>query len=585
MVSALAGLATAQGACDSRALPIYQVQGYGPAAAITGVLTVRGVVVGDFEGGNPALRGFYLQDPAGDGDPTTSDAIFVFSGGGRDLVELGDHVTVTGRVGEFEGQTQVSASSVTVCGTGTVEPVDVYLPVPDHAYLERFEGMLVRLPQTLHVTELYQLGRFGEVVLSVDGRLPQPTAVAEPGQAAAAVNRANELRSIVLDDDRNDQNPAAIHFGRGGRPLSASNTLRGGDTVTGLVGVLTYTWAGNVASGNAWRVRPIGALNAPVPSFASANPRQPVPAVGGTLRVASLNVLNYFTTLGSRGASSQLELDRQRAKLVAALMALDADIVGLIEMENRPAALTDLVRALNQAVGRRDYAAVATGALGSDEIAVGLIYRRTSVAPAGDYAVLDDDIDPTFRGNHNRPVLAQTFVDAEGRALTVAVAHLKSKGSDCHDVGDRDRGDGQGNCNETRTLAAAALARWLATDPTAAGDADQLVVGDFNAYRREDPVVAMETAGFVSLLHEFHGDSAYTFAFEGMWGALDHAFASPSLRPQVTGAAAWHVNADEPRVLDYNVEFKSRSQVEALYAVDPYRSSDHDPLLIGIELR
>jgi len=584
LAAALAGCTTAQAVCDSRAVPIYQVQGGGESAAITGVLTLRGVVVGDYEGARPALRGFYLQAAEGDGDPATSDAIFVFNGDNDD-VEVGDLVTVSGRVAEFQGQTQLSASSVTVCGTGSVKPVDVFLPVADDDFLERFEGMLVRLPQTLHVTEQYQLGRFGEVVLSLGARLPQPTAVAEPGPASAAVLRANELSSLVLDDEANDQNPAVIRFGRGGRPLSAANTLRGGDAVSGLVGVLTFTWAGNAASGNTWRLRPSGASGTYAPVFESANPRPPVPDVGGTLRVASLNVLNYFTTLGSRGASDQLELERQRAKLVATLLELDADVVGLVELENRQAALADLVATLNEAVGRSDYAAVTTGPLGTDVITVGLIYRRTSVAPAGDYAVLDDAFDPSFRDHHNRPVLAQTFVDAQGRALTVAVVHLKSKGSDCLDVGDRDTGDGQGNCNITRTQAAAVLARWLATDPTGAEDSDQLVLGDFNAYRREDPVVVLETAGFVSLLHEFHGDSAYTFAFDGMWGALDHAFASPALLGQITGVAAWHVNADEPSVLDYNVEFKSLSQLEELYTPDPYRASDHDPLLIGIELR
>jgi len=577
--------ARAQAACSSRATPINAVQGSGATAAITGVLTVRGVVVGDYEGGNPELRGFYLQGLEDDGDPATSEAIFVFSGGGGDLVDLGDLVTVTGRVGEFEGQTQLSAGRVTVCGSATVEPVDVYLPAPHIDYLERYEGMLVRFPQTLYVTESFQLGRFGQVVLSVDGRLPQPTAVAAPGAASAAVEGANALASIILDDADNSQNPAVIRFGGVGEPLSASNSLRGGDSVSGLVGVLTYTWAGNAASGNQWRLRPIGALGGVAPVFDRDNPRPPVPEVGGALRVASLNVLNYFTTLGSRGADSSFELLRQRAKLVATLRALDADIVGLIELENHPAAIEDLVGALNDALGSDAYAAVDTGVLGIDEITVGIIYRRTNVAPVGDHAVLDDSFDPAFRDHHNRPVLAQTFVDAAGHTFTVAVAHLKSKGSDCLDVGDRDLGDGQGNCNATRTQAAAVLARWLADDPTGSGDPDFLVLGDFNAYRYEDPIVALEAAGFSSLLHELHGDEAYTFVFDGRWGALDHAFASPALREQVTGAAAWHVNADEPSVLDYNVEFKSPEQVELLYAPDPYRASDHDPLLVGIDLR
>ncbi len=113
--------------------------------------------------------------------------------------------------------------------------------------------MLVRLPQTLYVTEHFQLGRFGQVVLSSGERLRQPTNVVAPGAPALALQAQNDLNRIILDDELQAQNPDPIVFGRGGLPLSAANTLRGGDTATGIVGVLTYTWAGNAASGNAYR--------------------------------------------------------------------------------------------------------------------------------------------------------------------------------------------------------------------------------------------------------------------------------------------------------------------------------------------
>ena len=224
LTAALAAFAGAQAtpaadACTAPYTPTYVIQGTGPFATTTDTVTTRGVVVGDYEGRSPALRGFYLQDPDGDGDPATSDGLFVYQRN-EDEVALGDLVVVTGPAGDFQGQTQVRASSVAICATGQrVEPVDVLLPVPDPAYLNRFEGMLVRFPQTLTVTETYQLGRFGQVTLAAGGRLPQPTAVALPGPAAAAVQAANDLARIVLDDDRNDQNPDPILFGGDG-PLS-----------------------------------------------------------------------------------------------------------------------------------------------------------------------------------------------------------------------------------------------------------------------------------------------------------------------------------------------------------------------------
>ena len=149
--------------CTGTYTPIPQLQGSGDTAALPGTQTTRGVVVGDYEGPSPALRGFYLQDPSGDGDPATSDAIFVFNGGNQDLVELGDVVTVTGNVGENQGQTQISvtAANVIECGTGAVAPTDVTLPMASATSFERYEGMVVRMAQTLTVTEHFQLGRFG----------------------------------------------------------------------------------------------------------------------------------------------------------------------------------------------------------------------------------------------------------------------------------------------------------------------------------------------------------------------------------------------------------------------------------------
>lgn len=597
-------------ACTQPYTPTYTIQGSGPVAAVTGLVRTRGVVVGDFEqpSGTGQLRGFYIQDPAGDGDASTSDGLFVF-GGGSNLVSLGDLVSVAGTAGEFQGQTQVSASSVATCGTGTVTPVDVALPLANVDALEPFEGMLVRLPQTLSVTEHFQLGRFGQLVVSSGGRLVQPTEAVSPGPAALAMQAANDLNRIIIDDGTNLQNPDPIVFGRGGLPLSAANTLRAGDTVTGAVGVLTYTWAGNAASGNAFRVRPVNAL-AGAATFLPANPRPAgSPEVSGSLRVASMNLLNFFNTFGAgactggvggsamdcRGAGSLVEFDRQWPKTVAAIVRTGADVVGVIEIENDgygpSSAIQALVDRLNAATAPGTYAFIdvdagtgRTDALGSDAIKVGVLYKPARVIPVGQTAALDT-VSFVNGGDgfpRNRPALAQAFEEfGSGGRFVVSVNHLKSKGSAC-DV--PDAGDGQGECSMVRTSAARELAAWLASDPTGIGDPDVLVLGDLNAYAMEDPVTSLEAVGYTSLVPAFAGSDAFSYVFDGQWGALDHALASDSLGPQVASAQHWPINADEPGVLDYNTDFKSAGQVTGLYAADEFRMSDHNPVIVDLSL-
>ena len=205
--------------------------------------------------------------------------------------------------------------------------------------------------------------------------------------------------------------------------------------------------------------------------------------------------------------------------------------------------------------------------------------------PVGPFAILTSAVDPRFIDTLNRPALAQTFGGvADGALFTVVVNHLKSKGSDCNAVGDPDTGDGSGNCNITRTRAAEALVDWLATDPTGSGDPDVLVIGDLNAYAKEDPVDRFVGAGYTDLIAAELGDEGYSFVFQGQSGYLDHALASPWLTEQVTGAAEWHVNADEPISLDYNTNFKSAGQIASLYAPDQFRASDHDPLIVGLDV-
>jgi uncharacterized protein len=183
----------------------------------------------------------------------------------------------------------------------------------------------------------------------------------------------------------------------------------------------------------------------------------------------------------------------------------------------------------------------------------------------------------------NRPALAQAFAEnATSERFVVNVNHWKSKGSAC-DL--PDMGDGQGNCAAVRTKAANLLAQWLATDPTGSRDPDVLIIGDLNSYALEDPIVALGRAGYFNLIETFSFmGGGYSYVFNGQRGYLDHALANGSLTGQTAGVSEWHINADEPAVLDYNIDFKTPAQRQSLYAPDEFRISDHDPVLIDLNL-
>ena len=209
--------------------------------------------------------------------------------------------------------------------------------------------------------------------------------------------------------------------------------------------------------------------------------------------------------------------------------------------------------------------------------------------PLGGFELLTSAVDPRFIDTLSRPVLAQTFeVIATGARFTVAVNHLKSKGSAC--TGDPDTGDGQGNCNLTRKAAAEALVDWLATDPTGSDDPDFLIMGDLNAYAKEDPIDAVlegpdDAIGtaddYTNLVQKFEGQLAYSFVFDGMAGYLDHGLANSAVVDQVLDAAEWHINADEPDLVDYDTSFKSVTQ-DGFFEPNQFRSADHDPLVVTL---
>lgn len=560
---------------------IGSVQGAGDVSPVVGqMVDIEGVVVGDFQA-TGQYDGYYLQD-AGDSDLATSDGIFVYAPGGLD-VAVGDEVHVVGEVSEFFGMTEVTAADIAVCDTGVDVPAATEFSIPaEPEQYEALEGMLVTLPQSLAILETFEYARYGTIDVGVTRQMT-PTAVVEPGSPEYdALVAKNLAERITIDDGRFFQNPdPAIH--PNGGDFTLDNRFRGGDLVTNLTGILDHRRDGTDNSTIRWRVQPTEGAD-----FEAVNTRDenPVPEVGGTTKVASFNVLNYFTTLagaGGRGADTPEEFDRQEAKIVAAIAEIDADIVGLIEIENNgDTAVATLVDALNEFLGDDVYDFISTGKLGTDAITTALIYKPAEVEPVGDFAVLDSSVDPRFDTTRNRPALAQTFMDLEaGGEVTVVVNHLKSKGSAC--AGDPDTGDGAGNCNVTRTQAAIALAEWLAGDPTGQGAGNELIIGDLNSYDKEDPIDAFRAAGYTDLIHEFQGENAYSYVFDGQLGYLDYALAGTGLVDRVTGAEPWHINSDEPNIIDYDMSFKLPAQ-DALWAPDEWRSSDHDPVIVGLDL-
>ena len=575
---------------------IPQIQGVSDLSPLVGQnVTTRGVVTLVMN------NGFFMQDAAGDGDIGTSDGIFVFTGAApSSVVQPGNDLRVSGAVVEFaptgsapsyRPTTQLTSPSVTLLATGQgVAPTPVFLPESTEGDLERFEGMLVSIQTPLTVSQNFFQGRFGQLTLSADGRLLKPTNL-YPANSAEALDLAdsNARRRILLDDSSSLQNPNPTPY------IGADNTLRAGDVLpNGVVGVIDYGLATNFTSGlSDYKIQP-----AEVVVIDRANPRPASPdAVGGNIRVGSFNVLNYFTTLDAagsagcfprgtrsdcRGADSALEFTRQAQKIVPAILGLGADVVGLMEIENNGnVAVQDLVGRLNALAGSGTWASVAMPAqgTGSDAIRVAMIYKPARLALAGGSV---SDVSPV----HNRPPLAQTFTASNGERFSVVVNHFKSKGSCPSDAGspEADQGDGQGCWNPTRVAQAEALLGFV--NQLAATDPDVLVVGDLNAYGKEDPILRLAQGGLVDELARFDSQ-AYSFVFDGEAGYLDHALATASLSGQVTRAALWHINADEPSIIDYNTEFKQPVCATCgpdYYAANAYRSSDHDPVLVGLSL-
>lgn len=569
-----AAIADEHGDCGDPYTPIYEIQGDGFASPYDGdVVVTEGVVTVDLQRSSE-LSGFFIQAANGDGDPATSDGLFVSH---RDSwspsfdPQVGDWVRIQGTIDEFFGNTQMGwLDEATICGSGTVKAVTVDARTFTAA-AESYEGMAVRFLKPLAVTDTFNLHRFGEVWLGEKKVVEQPTDALRPGADADALAEDNMDRSLLLDDGSTWSNPSPIPF------LREEGTLRLGDTVSQLTGAVNYSFG-------EYRIQPQSPESV---GFKAQNQRRNAPNVGGKVVVGSMNTLNYWTTLGGRGASSAAQLEVQTEKLVAALRGMGADIIGLQEIENDPAhtPITTLVDAMNAAEGSEVWAWIGeVDHYNAYPIRNEVIYRTDRVEKVGDPMTIADPvfdaIPPGRTDPLGRPPVAQSFL-ADGEQFTVMVNHFKSKGCDGAAGPDNDPGDGQSCFNATRVAQAQRVLEFVADITDATGDPDVLVVGDLNSYLEEDPVVELESE--LTNLVDRYTSNPYTYnffaAFAAPWigrGVLDHALATESMAKQVTRTAAWHINADEPRFLDW---FDT-----SVTAPGPYRSSDHDPVLVGLEL-
>ncbi|MCC5089291.1 ExeM/NucH family extracellular endonuclease [Xanthomonas campestris] len=543
-------------------LTIADVQGEDTRSPFDGRLVeVEGIVTADTRVG---LAGLFVQQPGT--EPRRSHGVFV-TGAGEAQVAVGDRVRIVGTVREVgaggdASLTTLQATTFEVLASN--QPVPVRMLSGPPANWEALEGEHVRLAAvTLNGSD--RLASNGELIAAFGGRLWQPSEVAAAGTPAFAQTEAdNARRRVLLDDARNGRTPKAVSY------LPAEATLRVGSLLRQVDGIVDQRYDGQ------YRIQVLAPLTLP------ALPAPVAPQVGGDLRIASFNLENFFNGNGrgggfptKRGARMHEQFQAQLAKLVATIVPLQADVAALMELENDgndgDTAVAQLVAALNAAGKDKDWRFVDSGSgPGDDAIRVGIVYRSTQVTPVGKPATLTGG---PF-DSHSRVPLAQAFRSSRGATFVVVANHFKSKGCGTASGADADQHDGQACWNATRTESAKRLHQWLQSDPTGAQTKLAVLLGDFNAYAMETPMRSLRASGWQDAFAVVGVKQPYSYVYDGMSGRLDHALLSPAMAKQLRGAAEWHINAD--------------AMDDAGYAKrnlpGPWRSSDHDPVLLGFAL-
>ena len=616
-------------------IPDIQTPGDGDdSQLINQTVETKGVVTAAYPKGENAnlkgLEGFTIQTPGTGGtwDParTASDGLFVFMGkSSATMPSIGDCVVVKGKVAEYSGVknataatqslTQLLPQSITAAtDCDPVKPTELS-GVPTQDQMEALESMLVLPKDTWTITDNYKTNRYGTLSLTPGTEvLRTATDVVAPGAAAQAYEAENAAKTIDLDDASTTD---LTNFKQNGHKeryayLANGAPARVGYHVTFTKPVVLESRFGSFV----FQPTQMTAGNPDRSPVTITGERPAAPSVSGDTKVATFNVLNYFSDLGEnepgckgyedrdhkyvtdkncklRGAWSSQAFANQQTKIVQAINTIDADVVALEEIENpvasgvstdRDGALKSLVNALNAAAGSEVWAYVpspSTVPANEDVIRIAFIYKKATITPVGDSVIYDD---PAYTGLARQP-LAQEFkpiTDAnhEGKNFVVIANHFKSKGSapknlsGAEAAANTDNGDGQGNSNGVRVK----QARALATFAQRFNGTPTLLVGDFNAYTKEDPLKVLTDAGWA---HESgHGDSSYVYG--GRSGSMDHVFANSAAHPLITEVKSWAVNAQESIAFEY-----SRANYNAYLAFEadnPYRASDHNPEIIGLNL-
>ncbi|HSC87767.1 MAG TPA: endonuclease/exonuclease/phosphatase family protein [Polyangiaceae bacterium] len=473
-------------------------------------------------------RGYFLQDL---GEAATGPrGLWIFDEAGA---SAGERLWLRGAVTTRGARPALRVAERHSCGqSGLPPPRGLRLPHGGAAELEASDATLVRLEATA------VLGAFVE---GADGS--SWVRLSDQRWFAGSPAARDARRWLDLGW------PSLASAGGEGWP-------RSGDELVPVVGVLD-------GSGERPLLRPLGTV-----AWIARNPRPSAPprASPASWRMAAMNLGNCFTTLRSRGAETALERHYQREKLLAALVALDADVLALLEVENDGGVTeSELLAALNARSASPYEAAPPPESPGSDAIHTVLFHRpsRVTLIPGS----ARDDV----RAVHRRPVRAQSFLVGE-RVVSVLAVHAKSRSCAGAGVADADTGEG---CFQTERIdQSLALADFAAEQAERVGSAHLLLLGDFNAYPGERSLTLLADAGYLDRLASV--PQAYSFVFDGLAGLLDHAFSSPSLAPAIQAAGIWHINADEPLWLDY------RHASTPGFGTDAFRSSDHDPVWLDL---
>ena len=563
--------------CDADITPIPHIQGSGAVSPLLDqTLTTRGVVTASWYRENQ-LGGYFIQSAEvdDDNDAATSNGLFIAQQNAA--VKVGDAVYLTGVVHEHNGVTQLqNISASAVCASEqAIEATPFTLPVAATEAFEAVEGMLLSLTQSLTVNGHYQLQRHGQFDVA-PMRLYTPTQHHKPGAEAQAQAQANSLARLVIDDNL-APNPAQINVPK--PSLTAENTLRSGDVIAPLTGVL------NEFKGS-YRLQPTTAV-----TVIETNKRPPAPTAPATntVRVAAFNVLNYFNGNGAektfpteRGAKSAADFQRQHDKIIAALSQLDADIVGLMEIENdgygKYSAISELTAALAEQTGHPwRFIRAGVNSFGDDSITNGLIYRSDKVEPQGQPLTITE---APFGTRSRLPLIQRFAPNNTVENLVIAVNHFKSKGSCPKDAENpnANQHDGQGCWNAARTESAKHLAAFIDRHPDLKNHGLRVLMGDFNAYGQEDPIQTLLAQGYYNRIDAFD-PQAYSYVYDAQAGSLDHLLVSGLLTGRVVKQAVWSINADEPTLLQYD----RAAQNSQWYAPSAYRSSDHDPVYADIQ--